>query len=83
MVAQQEIEKVLEWQRGLERHQKESGFKWQVAAEPLLRKMGYGIFKAQHRPFQIHRGKSLPLLSDDLDVNNYLWDHSDYIVKKT
>jgi hypothetical protein len=58
------------------------GHKWQVAAESILRDMGYKILKAQHRPFKIQRRERLPVLHGDPDLNDYLWNFADYVTIK-
>jgi hypothetical protein len=64
------------------RLQKEWGFKFQVAAEPLLEEMGYRIIRAQHRAFTSlgKRRKGWKWYMEIL--GQYLWNYADYVVMK-
>lgn len=67
------------------RLQKEWGFKFQLAAELLLQEMGYEVIRAQHRPSPSVKGLwefRSPLKHYRRKIDDYLWNYSDYIVKK-
>jgi hypothetical protein len=61
---------------------KTMGLRWQVAAEPLLERMGYRILKAQHRGDQVRRDRRLQKLHKDETLDNYLWNYTDYIIAR-
>jgi len=63
-------------------HWKTMGLKWHAASEPLLKRMGFRIIKAQHREEQIERGRRLQHLHENAALDNYLWNYVDYIVSR-
>ena len=67
------------------RLQKEWGFKFQLAAEPILQEMGYEVIRAQHRPpppSRWFRKLRSPLKRYRRKIDDYIWNYSDYVVKK-
>jgi len=78
----EELEKELAKFEKQQRLQKEWGCKFQVAAEPLLKEMGYTIVRAQHRIFTSlgERRRGWKWYMEKL--GDYLWNYADYVVKK-
>jgi len=66
----------------MQRLQREWGFKFQVAAEALLQKMGYEVIRAQHRIFTSlgKRRRGWEWYAERL--GDYLWNYADYVVSK-
>ncbi len=60
-------------------YSKETGLRWQAAAEPLLVQMGYRVLKAQHRR---NDGIGRPILHAKSELDEYLWRFADYLVEK-
>jgi hypothetical protein len=58
------------------------GYKFQVAAEPLLEEMGCKIIKAEHRPLENLGKRRARLQSYAENLGNYLWNYVDYVVMK-
>ncbi len=63
-------------------HWKAMGHLWEVAAESLLKKMGYRILRAQHLDINVKRERRLRNLHKDKDFDWYLWKYPDYIVER-
>jgi hypothetical protein len=63
-------------------HWKAMGHQWEVAAEFLLKRMGYRILRAQHRDVEVKRERCLRNLHKDKDLDWYLWKYTDYIVER-
>ena len=58
---------------------REWGFKFQVAAQPLLEEMGYKIIGGQHIPFTgISSRRKLCMEK----LGDYLWNYADYVAMK-
>ncbi|MEM3518773.1 MAG: hypothetical protein QXE05_08295 [Nitrososphaeria archaeon] len=61
---------------------KRIGFKFQVAAEHLLKKTGYRILKAQQDLGLRKSAKAFKRIINPCTIGEYLWNYSDYIVAK-
>ena len=62
--------------------QKRWGFKFQVAAEPLLEEMGYRIVRTQHRPLTTISKLGSTLKQYRKKIGDYLWYYADYVVEE-